>query len=307
VDNPTIIYIAGYGRSGSTLLERILSSHEKIVGTGELTILLTLANNKDFLCSCGEALGKCSFWAGVINHLGSTYRNASKDRSLQLKFEAFPAIGRYLLGHNSNEKDEYKKLIQKILNAICKELPDQLKYVVDSSKTSHKQFFRPIALSKVTSLNVKMIHLVRDGRGCIWSLLKGSNRTMENGPTSNVRLAALRGAIGWFFANIAAHVFQALHPAKDYCRIRYEDLVEDYSGTLAKLGDFLDLNFDKQVEMLESKQNIPQLHQIGGNRLRFRKRLILNQHTQWKTKLKTRHNLLFWLLDWPLALIYNYK
>lgn len=304
----TIIYIAGYGRSGSTLLERILGSHENIVGTGELSMLLPLLDKQDFRCSCGESLGKCSFWSDVIDNLGDTYRDARQNRNLQLKFEAFPAIGRYLLGHHSREKEKYKKLVQKIVDAVGgKELPPQVKYIVDSSKTSHKEFFRPIALSKFTSLNVKMIHLVRDGRGCMWSLIKGSNRKMEKGVVPNVPFATFRAAMGWFFANIAAHVFQSLHPSKNYCRIKYEDLTENYLTVLTKLEDFLDVNFDKQMDMLKNQQEIPLLHQVGGNRLKFRKKIVLRQDIQWKTKLRKRQQLIFWLLDWPLALIYNYK
>ena len=48
-----IIYIAGYGRSGSTLLARILGSHENIFTVGELINFLNLVNIDDSICSCG--------------------------------------------------------------------------------------------------------------------------------------------------------------------------------------------------------------------------------------------------------------
>jgi hypothetical protein len=41
-----IIYIAGYGRSGSTLLERILGSHERFFGLGELASFLDLLDSE---------------------------------------------------------------------------------------------------------------------------------------------------------------------------------------------------------------------------------------------------------------------
>ena len=37
--SPTVLYIAGYGRSGSTVLDMLLGTHPRIIGGGELTHL----------------------------------------------------------------------------------------------------------------------------------------------------------------------------------------------------------------------------------------------------------------------------
>ena len=37
-----LIYVAGYGRSGSTLLERILASHDQVRGLGEACVFYSL-------------------------------------------------------------------------------------------------------------------------------------------------------------------------------------------------------------------------------------------------------------------------
>ena len=61
-----LIYIGGYGRSGSTLLERILASHPNIVGCGELHNI-----EDDFIqnemCGCGQRASDCDFYRALFN------------------------------------------------------------------------------------------------------------------------------------------------------------------------------------------------------------------------------------------------
>ena len=62
---PALVYIAGYGRSGSTLLDTLLNSHPQIFGAGELFFLFqNLLENKN--CSCGMDMQSCSFWTEVL-------------------------------------------------------------------------------------------------------------------------------------------------------------------------------------------------------------------------------------------------
>jgi hypothetical protein len=56
--------MAGYGRSGSTLLERILNCNKKLFALGEIANLLSLINDRDSLCSCEDIFTNVNF--GVI-------------------------------------------------------------------------------------------------------------------------------------------------------------------------------------------------------------------------------------------------
>lgn len=307
MNETTIIYIAGYGRSGSTLLERILSSHKKIFGTGELTNFLNMIDSEDSFCSCGKKVQECEFWSDVIRKSYGNFANVHELKDIQNEFESFSGFLGYVFGHRYDKRAIYRTFSQKLFSGISQKLSDEVSYIVDSSKTARKTFFRPIALSRIASLNVKVIHLVRDGRGCMWSNLKGSNGRMEKGLDPRIPFAALRSVISWPIANISAHIFQVIHPPENYCRIKYEDFVEQPGLTFAKLGKFLNVNFDQQVEMLENKEGIPLSHQLSGNRLRAKKKIILKKDVEWKSKLKLRHKLLFGILNWPLSLFYRGK
>ena len=61
-----VVYIAGYGRSGSTVLERMLDLHDSIVASGELCNLFAVLAGGNRRCACGAQLESCVFWGRVI-------------------------------------------------------------------------------------------------------------------------------------------------------------------------------------------------------------------------------------------------
>lgn len=298
--NKNIIYIAGYGRSGSTLLERILSSNKKIFGTGELSNLLQLINSDETsFCSCGEEVCQCKFWSDIIQEICKEY-DVNKLKELQYRLES-------VINITGNQEKLHTDFVRVLFKKIFQNVSSEVEYIIDSSKTARKSFFRPIIFSKINFLNIKVIHLVRDGRGCMWSNLKGSNRKMEKGVDPHLPFAALRTAISWPLANTSPHIFRMFSSSENYHRVKYEDFVEQPNKVLSDLGEFLNIDFSEQIEMLKNKREIPLGHQLSGNRLRKKKKIILQKDVEWKDKLSVRHKLLFWLLDWPFALLYDYK
>jgi hypothetical protein len=62
---PTVIYVAGSGRSGSTLLERTLGEITGFVNVGELIDLFRRVVREGERCGCNEPFESCPFWSGV--------------------------------------------------------------------------------------------------------------------------------------------------------------------------------------------------------------------------------------------------
>ncbi|MFP4401441.1 MAG: hypothetical protein ACLFPQ_06170, partial [Candidatus Woesearchaeota archaeon] len=68
---PEIIFIAGTGHCGSTVLDLALGCHSEMVGVGELNALLEIENKseldrlyKDMICSTNERMEDNSYWKG---------------------------------------------------------------------------------------------------------------------------------------------------------------------------------------------------------------------------------------------------
>ncbi len=60
-----VLYIVGVGRSGSTLLERMLGAVPGSVNAGELNAIFSRVATQDQRCGCGEPFSACPFWQAV--------------------------------------------------------------------------------------------------------------------------------------------------------------------------------------------------------------------------------------------------
>ena len=60
-----VAYIAGSGRSGSTVLALLLGKLSDFVPIGGLTNLWERGLKRNYLCGCGSHFGECPFWVGV--------------------------------------------------------------------------------------------------------------------------------------------------------------------------------------------------------------------------------------------------
>ena len=62
---PTVLYLGGLGRSGTTVLERVLGELPGVCSAGELVHLWRRGVLDDETCGCGEPFGSCRFWTEV--------------------------------------------------------------------------------------------------------------------------------------------------------------------------------------------------------------------------------------------------
>ena len=73
-----ILYIAGLGHSGSTILDMILGTNSKVIGLGEIMAFVKRKNKQIDLksvCSCGETGYNCDFWAQSEQIIGNIKNN----------------------------------------------------------------------------------------------------------------------------------------------------------------------------------------------------------------------------------------
>ena len=65
--NIKVLYISGSGRSGSTLLSRLLGEIDGFINAGEAArYLFARYQPRDLPCGCGKAVQDCPFWKEII-------------------------------------------------------------------------------------------------------------------------------------------------------------------------------------------------------------------------------------------------
>ena len=64
-DGWRVLYVGGWGRSGSTLLDRMLGQVPKVISVGEVREIFQRGCVENRLCGCGVHFLDCSFWSAV--------------------------------------------------------------------------------------------------------------------------------------------------------------------------------------------------------------------------------------------------
>jgi hypothetical protein len=187
----------------------------------------------------------------------------------------------------------------------------EAEWVVDSSKSARHAAGRFWALRKVAGLDVHVIHLVRDGRDVLRSVVeKGTNWAAE-GYREESALRAERTVIGWDLANILAwSLGRALNDDR-YLRVHFEDLLEDPESVFSEIGAFIGEDLSAIADHVAANRLFSVQHIVAGNRVRHKQHIRLrhtakDQRHPW-SGLDTYHRALFALSgQWlNFALGYN--
>lgn len=290
----TVVYIAGYGRSGSTLLDAILGNHPDIFGAGELTWLFRRAIEGD-KCSCGVSLKACEFWSQVFSSVSQQLDGLTLERA------AAVTLDNEAIWKRQADAELYSHLWSTTFQVISKVSGKRI--IVDSSKTSRCSYHRMHQLLRSPGLALKPVHLIRDPRAVMWSSFRGSNRKLEAGHARSGTLPMMRGFAGWLFANGA---FEWTKNDRDGVHeLRYEDLTMDPGNSLAGLGGYLSLDFSDVLSQLGRGDQIHIGHATGGNRMRRSGKVVICPDWEWKEKLGRFGHMLS-LIAKPLMVKYRY-
>lgn len=268
-----IIYIAGYSRSGSTILDILLGSHTNIFGTGELVYLFEDWLTGTRTCTCGEIYKNCSFWKDLKLPGGISLQQAkeiihrveSRENVTALLEEKIP----------SEVIQQYSQIQSALYDYIFKTSGKNI--VVDSSKTSRDMAGRFYALHKYTDFDVYVIHLVKNGLGVVESYVKKGRNWALEGHAKNDSFLAARSSVGWFLANSITQRLGMKMPENRFLQIKYEDFATQPENVLQTIGKFLETDLSEVITMVEKQLSFHPKHNVGGNRLRLEKEVRFNK------------------------------
>lgn len=300
-----ILYIAGYGRSGSTMLSAILGAHASVVGVGELTFGHDDWSDPQRRCSCGREYSACAFWGELLRReprLLSARVAAEVRRVERLASPVWlgPAWVRRA------RRELYRDIQQRLFSLIVERSGKSV--VVDASKSARLAAARTLALARLAGHEIYVLHLVRDGRATLASLLRtGSNWSLE-GHVKPLPLPALRAVVGWTRSNLCASLLRACHGRERYLRMRYEDFLADPVASVRRIGAFVGTDMEPLVDRLRTGSTFPVGHVVGGNRVRFEGDITLRTATAERPapRLTLAERLLFAAVGGWLSRLYGY-
>jgi len=260
---PTVAYIAGYGRSGSTWLARLLGQSPGACAAGELARIADWIESTR-PCTCGAPIAECPFWMKVRSELPSSASGPRSWRAalespwvLYLGFWWIPALER------RRYRDEMRSLFQSVAAA------GGARVVIDSSKTARRSAGRAAALQKIAGLDVRVVHLVRNPQGVRASIERGTNKELEGRAPPRRGFRRTRALLGWTMANAFALRISGRMPPGEAFRLDFEILTADPIRALAGLAGALGLSLSPVEAVLRRRSAPGPEHLAEGNRMRL--------------------------------------
>jgi hypothetical protein len=280
------VFICSAGHSGSTLLDMLIGSHPECESLGEVVLLpMEFAANR--ACTCGTNIRECTLWSEVARRLGVDTENDPyalhlgylKTRPghpwlLNAWSPARTRLGygmsyyRYFYGLSLLDRfaSAFEEMIQntfRVYDAVRDIAHKHI--VVDSSK--HHTRAAAVYLSRPES--VRIILLVRDGRGVFYSGLKrgfGRRNSLEAWRRHYARgLPLLRKTVD----------------PKHIMELRYEDLVAKPEQVLDAVCQFLAIPYDPAMTDFRAVVH----HNVNGNDMKYESMRSIRLDDAWKTHL----------------------
>ncbi|GGO08323.1 sulfotransferase family protein [Microbispora rosea subsp. aerata] len=260
-DTQPVIFVGGLGRSGSTLLERLLGEVPGVVPLGEVVHLWDRGVRADEPCGCGQRFSQCPFWTKVGIRAFGQWRQSQAGwlPGLRARVDRTRRVPVLALGLASREAElaEYVRSYSRIYAAAAEVADAQV--VLDSSKHASLAY----CLSAI--MDVRVVQVVRDPRAVAASWRRRVRRPEDGRPMT--RWTPARTAVHWLAQNLAFEVLR--RKGVEVVRVRHEDLVRDPRGTLGRLVTRLGLP-DGGLPFLDGHRALLGVaHTVSGNPMRF--------------------------------------
>lgn len=301
---PRIVYIAGMGRSGSTLLERMLGAVPGCVAVGEICFLAERALLGRTVCGCGQDVRECVFWSDVLREFPDVERLAEDLAPFEdfgTNRGAWRQLAVRLGGDRGGRFGTYVAALRDLYGAVLKVSPADT--IVDSSK------FPPYGaiLASLGSFDVTVLHLVRDSRGVCYSWTKRQVYAHTPEGVVHMRQHGILGSVTrWWIYNVGAWLL-GKKAGVDYIRVRYEDFNADPRGVFHDLCERMGKPVPEGLFVGPQTVRLGSGHQLAGNPLRFKEGDVeIREDLGWREGLALAKRLLVRVLTFPLSLLFGY-
>lgn len=286
---PQWIYIAGYGRSGTTLLGLLLAQRSGFF-CGELHLLWhALVTGQS--CQCGEQVACCPVWTRVADKVRTTLGLPSNETGMAIMDRRLRR--RHLLLPRLPAPPTAELELRAATEAAVAEVTES-EVLVDSSKLS-SVLWTACHIDRPLSV----VHLVRDPRAVAFS--EGRRKPDPTSPRGAlIRRSVLDSTAGWIRGHVTTERVLRRGRAEQRIlwvhRMRYEDLARDPAACVRSVG-----GAPQTGEHIQSKG-----HAVAGNPSRFAAEAPIVVDQRWRTEMPAFPRLVSTTLTAPLLWRYGY-
>jgi hypothetical protein len=220
--NVRVLYIAGARHCGSTMLDAVLGNAPEACSLGEVIGFHRYEQATE--CDCRRPPASCDACRAGVKAITDDPGAREFQRLSRLPFKERTA---HWARFGTKARRAYAAAADTLLEAVAAETGSTV--LIDSSKNMS----RAAALVHDSRLDVRVLHLVRDGRGYIRSRTRRENAPRRLRDLTPLVLAP------WLLKNLMVSLLlRPRVPTERFLLCRYEDLVRDPDAELARIGRF---------------------------------------------------------------------
>jgi len=262
-----VVFIAGFGRSGTTLLGNLLGQLDGWFCAGEPGYLLERRILDNSVCSCRQPIGSCQVWRHVVaDYADLTEQDVQ--RAIQKRswfknrhcwYQLTSGGKQYIRNMTAPMSAQFARLFFRLTEATGNHV------IVDTSKMPSHGYL----LQQIEGIDLYVVHVIRDPRAVAFSWQKKNKvyDVLDGKARHFPQIGPGQCTFAWLWWNITIEFLWGR--GKNYQRVRYEDLMEDPKNTLMKIVSMV--GEQKKLEFFENDHtvNLDGLHVFAGNPARF--------------------------------------
>ena len=278
-----VVYLAGSGHTGSTLLALLMNTHPAVASVGEVAVKPRIRHRNDAhrqKCSCGALVGDCGFWRRIfqqVNEQGlefgpdtwtNDYRFTHPLLHRVFTRESSHALVRAFRGWSERRLPAYRRRIG-FIDRVNAAFVDAVLEATEADVffDTSKGAVRLARLLASPEFDVRVVTLVRDVRAFAASARRRGVSLAEAAGTWKKDQLTIRREVA------------ALSPDRRTL-LRYEDLCADPAATLRRLCDFCGVAHAEFPRRLFSHE-----HHVLGNNMRMAGPIEVRLDQRWRAEL----------------------
>lgn len=301
-----VLYFAGSGRSGSTVMTNIIGQLPGCFAAGELRYLWQRGVGEDHRCGCGRPFSECPVWQAVMAQVrgdGAATDEAEIGRRLlqRLRIRQLPLIllrgaaGRRAVPFHADDVR-----IARLYRALA--ATTGARTIVDSSKLPPYG----LLVGQLPGVDLTIVHVVRDPRATAFSWLrKKETRDRDDGALMQ-RHETWKSSLLWLVWNVVAAL---LWPTgtKGVCRVRYEDFVDSPEAVLTTVVREVGLDPADLPFVTPTSVRLQPTHSVAGNPNRHDSGVVqVRADNEWQQGMRWQDRLLVTVLTAPGIVRFGY-
>lgn len=269
-----VVYVSGFGRSGSTVVEGLLQRRLAASGVGEIFFLWERGALRNELCGCGLQFRRCPFWTEVLN---DAFGRVTEFDAQIYDREFKKARGRRPQFSSMHEAGSATPLFKQVASALYASIGKHIDgdVLIDSSKYP----FYGAWLTQTPGIDLSVLHLFRDPRGVTysWSLLKDRPESVGDQDYMAVSRSPLASIWRWKWFNHWSDELRHDYGLRS-APVFYERFCDEPETYLQAIAAALDLPPRTKPK--------GEWHSVSGNPLRFTTdELAIEKDQRWRSEL----------------------